>query len=205
MTAALVRGTDARLGLMSRVASCFRDCRDPSAVEHTVQDLVSQQVYRVALGYEDLNDHDQLRRSRLMALLVGKSDITGGDRRRLRDQGNPLASPSGLNRLEFDPAREHLLHLGEQLFRPLDSPAARPAAYGLAVLLFDAFHGSSLHRPTAARSVPSSYLSSLLADAAGNSTLATPGKRPPSSCRIRVASSSVTLHSSEAQKPVTAA
>ena len=97
----LLRETDARLDLMRRVASCFGDCRDPSAVEHTVQDLVSQRIYGVALGYEDLNDHDQLRRSSLMALLVGKPDITGGDRRRERDQGSPLASPSGLNRLEL--------------------------------------------------------------------------------------------------------
>ncbi len=97
----LLRETDACLGLMRRLASCFRDWRDASAVEHTVQDLVSQRVYGVALGYEDLNDHDQLRRSSLMALLVGKSDITGGARRRLRDRGNALASPSGLNRLEL--------------------------------------------------------------------------------------------------------
>ena len=97
----LLRETEARLGLMSRLASCFRDFRDPSRVEHTVQDLVSQRIYGVALGYEDLNDHDQLRRSSLMSLLVGKSDITGGDRRRRRDKGNPLASPSGLNRLEL--------------------------------------------------------------------------------------------------------
>ena len=97
----LLRDTDARIGLLDRMASCFVDYRDPSAVEHTVRDLVSQRVYGLALGYEDLNDHNQLRLDSLMALLVGKSDITGGDRRRARDKGRPLASASGLNRLEL--------------------------------------------------------------------------------------------------------
>ena len=97
----LLRDTDARIGLLDRMASCFGDYRNPSAVEHTVRDLVSQRVYGLALGYEDLNDHNQLRLDSLMALLVGKSDITGGDRRRARDKGRPLASASGLNRLEL--------------------------------------------------------------------------------------------------------
>ena len=97
----LLRETDSRPGLMSRVASCFRDWRSPSLVEHTLQDLVSQRIYGVALGYEDLNDHAELRRDSLFSLLVGKSDITGENRRRLRDKGSALASPSGLNRLEL--------------------------------------------------------------------------------------------------------
>ncbi len=97
----LLRETEARLGLLERMASCFRDYRNPSAVEHTVRDLVAQRVYGLALGYEDLNDHNQLRRDAFMALLVGKSDITGADRRRTRDKGRPLASASALNRLEL--------------------------------------------------------------------------------------------------------
>ena len=97
----LLGATDARIGLMSRLASCFGDHRDPSAVEHTVQDLVSQRVYGLALGYENLNDHNQLRLDAFMALLVGKSDITGANRRRARDKRRPLASASGLNRLEL--------------------------------------------------------------------------------------------------------
>lgn len=56
----LLRETDARVGLLERIASRSRDDRNPSAVEHTVQDLVSQRVYGLALGYEGLNDHSQL-------------------------------------------------------------------------------------------------------------------------------------------------
>ena len=97
----LLRETEARVGLLRRMASCFRDYRNPSDVEHTVQDLVSQRVYGLALGYEDLNDHNQLRGDSALALLVGKSDITGMSRRRERDRGRPLASASALNRLEL--------------------------------------------------------------------------------------------------------
>ena len=97
----LLRETEARIGLFGRMASCFKDWRNPSDVEHAVQDLVSQRVYGLALGYEDLNDHNRLRLDNALALLVGKSDITGMDRRRTRDKGSPLASASALNRLEL--------------------------------------------------------------------------------------------------------
>ena len=97
----LLRETEARIGLLGRMASCFRDWRNPSDVEHTVQDLVCQRVYGLALGYEDLNDHNELRSDSALALLVGKSDITGMSRRRERDRGRPLASASALNRLEL--------------------------------------------------------------------------------------------------------
>ena len=106
----LLRETELRIGLFDRVASCFRDYRNPSAVEHSVRDLVSQRVYGLSLGYEDLNDHNHLRGDALMALLVGKSDIVGADRRRARDKGFPLASASALNRLELslpEKAQEH--------------------------------------------------------------------------------------------------
>ena len=69
----LLRETDLRLGLMERLARCFRDCRNPGSVEHSVRSLVAQRVYALALGYEDLNDHEDLRRDRLLALLVGKA------------------------------------------------------------------------------------------------------------------------------------
>jgi hypothetical protein len=59
----------------------------------------------LALGYEDLNDHDQLRRDPLLATLVGKEDPTGQDRTRARDRGKPLAGKSTLNRLELTPVR----------------------------------------------------------------------------------------------------
>lgn len=97
----LLREVDARIGLMPRLADCFMDYRNPQSVEHPVQTLLSQRIYGLALGYEDLNDHDVLRSDSLLALLVGKSDVTGQERVRERDQGCPLASSSTLNRLEL--------------------------------------------------------------------------------------------------------
>jgi hypothetical protein len=96
---------DARIGLMPRLAAYFVDYRNPESIEHPVQGLVAQRVYALALGYEDLNDHDVLRADSGLALLVGKTDVTGERRVRERDQGCPLAGSSTLNRLELsDPA-----------------------------------------------------------------------------------------------------
>src|SRR5499433_1934050 len=69
----LLRETDQRLNLLPRLAQCFVDRRSPVLVKHTVQELVSQRVYGLALGYEDLNDHEQLRNDPLLAVLVEKS------------------------------------------------------------------------------------------------------------------------------------
>jgi len=81
----------------------FVDHRDPGVIEHSVQELVAQRLFGLALGYEDLNDHDRLRLRTLLAVLVGKEDPTGQDRFCPRDQGKPLASSSTLNRLELTP------------------------------------------------------------------------------------------------------
>src|SRR5699024_5342966 len=97
----LLREVDQRIGLMARLAACFADYRNPNSVEHTVRDLVAQRTYGLALGYEDLNDHDQLRSDSTLALLVGKQDLTGSRRPRERDLGQPLAGSSTLNRLEL--------------------------------------------------------------------------------------------------------
>jgi len=97
----LLREVDLRLGLLQRLADCFADHRNPNSIEHSVRALVAQRVYALALGYEDLNDHDHLRADSLLALLVGKQDVTGEDRDRARDQGCPLAASSTLNRLEL--------------------------------------------------------------------------------------------------------
>ena len=64
----LLREVDARIGLMQRVAGCFKDYRNPESIEHGVGDLVAQRIYGVALGYEDLNDHDVLRSDSLLAI-----------------------------------------------------------------------------------------------------------------------------------------
>ena len=98
--ALLLREVDRRIKLLPRLAACFEDRRDPRRIEHRVGELVSQRVYALALGYEDLNDHDELRRDPLLALLAGKSDLEGQQRRRERDRGRPLAGKSTLNRLE---------------------------------------------------------------------------------------------------------
>ncbi len=92
-------------GIISQFADCFTDHRDSDLIEHTVKDLVAQRVYCLALGYEDLNDHDELRNDPLLAVLVGKKDPTGKDRIRKRDKGKALAGKSTLNRLELTPIR----------------------------------------------------------------------------------------------------
>lgn len=102
--ALLLREVDARLGLTRRLAACFTDHRDRNLVEHSVLALVRQRVYGLALGYEDLNDHDDLMRDPLLAVALGKRDVEGKDRRRASDRGKALASKSTLNRLELTPA-----------------------------------------------------------------------------------------------------
>ena len=87
----LLRETDRRLNLLPRFAECFLDGRSPLLVEHTVEQLVSQRVYGLALGYEDLNDHEQLRQDPLLRVLAGKADV----------EDSPLAGKSTLNRLEL--------------------------------------------------------------------------------------------------------
>ena len=97
----LLHEVDRRLSLLDRFAKCFVDHRDPSRIDHDVRELVAQRVFAIALGYEDLNDHDELCRDPLLASVVGKRDVTGKGRRRARDLGRPLASSSTLNRLEL--------------------------------------------------------------------------------------------------------
>ena len=97
----LLREVDERLDVLSRLAGCVTDYRQAGRVEHPVGSLLAQRIYGLALGYEDINDHDTLRNDSLLALLVGKADLTGARRRRVRDQGCPLAGSSTLNRLEL--------------------------------------------------------------------------------------------------------
>ena len=107
--ALLLRAVEACTRVCRRAARCFEDYRDPRWVEHTVEELVTQRVLAVALGYEDLNDHDTLRRDPLVAAVVGKLDPTGARRVRAADRGAPLAGKSTLNRLELagpDAARD---------------------------------------------------------------------------------------------------
>ena len=90
---------DRGLGLIRRMASCFTDRRDPRLLEHTVETLVGQRVFALALGYEDLNDHDELRHDPLFHVLAGKLEAK-------RSDCAPVAGKSTLNRLEHRPRRE---------------------------------------------------------------------------------------------------
>jgi Transposase DDE domain group 1 len=92
--ALLLGATDRVIGLTRRFAACFRDDRNPAFTEHSVETLVIQRVVGIALGYEDLNDHDQLRHDPLLATLVGK--LTPN-----RSDCAALAGKSTLNRLEL--------------------------------------------------------------------------------------------------------
>jgi len=97
----LLREVEDRVGVVASFASCFTDYRNPKLIEHSVETLVAQRVFGLALGYEDLNDHEELRRDPLLALMAGKDDCEGKGRTRRRDRGKPLAGKSTLNRLEL--------------------------------------------------------------------------------------------------------
>ena len=90
---------DRGLGLIRRMAGCFTDRRDPRLIEHTVETLIGQRVFGLALGYEDLNDHDQLRHDPVFAVLAGKLEAK-------RSDCAAVAGKSTLNRLEHTPKRQ---------------------------------------------------------------------------------------------------
>lgn len=97
----LLAALERRRQILARFASCFEDHREPSAVEHALASLVAQRVLALALGYEDLLDHDELRSDPLLAAVVGQADVLGKRRRQARDRGKPLAGKSTLHRLEW--------------------------------------------------------------------------------------------------------
>ena len=97
----LLREVERKTGMLKRLAKCFEDRRQPGLIEHRVEELVAQRVYGLALGYDDLNDHDDLCRDSVLALLAGKRDVKGQQRRRAEDRGKALAGKSTLNRLEL--------------------------------------------------------------------------------------------------------
>jgi len=101
--ALLLGATDRAIGMLDRFAACFRDERRADLIEHAVATLVGQRVFAIALGYEDLNDHDELRDDPMMAVLAGKLAAR-------REDCAPVAGKSTLNRLELsklEPTRYH--------------------------------------------------------------------------------------------------
>ena len=92
----LLGATDRAIGLVRRFAGCFSDGRDAASIEHSLSTLVAQRVFAIALGYEDLNDHDELRHDPIMAVLVGKLKAR-------RKSCAPVAGKSTLSRLEHAP------------------------------------------------------------------------------------------------------
>ena len=85
----LLRQVDKRLNLLARFGQCFLDGRNQALVEHSIPEMVAQRVYGLALGYEDLNDHEQLRTDPVFGILAGKQDMS-----------EPLAGKSTLNRMD---------------------------------------------------------------------------------------------------------
>ena len=94
--AVLLGKADAAIGLIDRLAGCFTDGRKAELIEHSVRTLIGQRVFGMALGYEDLNDHDQLRHDPVMGALLGKLEAQ-------RPSCAALAGKSTLNRLELYP------------------------------------------------------------------------------------------------------
>jgi hypothetical protein len=148
--ALLLKRTDQAIGLIDRVADCFVDGRLKPLVEHTTRTLVGQRLFGLALGYEDLNDHDELRRDPLFGVLVGKLEAK-------RRDCEALAGKSTLNRLELYPRAgftpyhkivpdsEALERLFVELF--LDSYARAPRKIVLDLDATDvALHGEQEHR-----------------------------------------------------------
>jgi len=88
--ALLLRQTDKRLNLLPRLAQCFLDGRNQEQVEHSILEMLSQRIYGLALGYEDLNDHEQLRKDPVFGILAGREELDA-----------PLAGKSTLNRMEL--------------------------------------------------------------------------------------------------------
>ena len=122
--ALLLGATDRAIGLVDRFAACFSDGRAAGRVVHDVATLVGQRVFGIALGYEDLLDHDELRHDPVLGTVLGRLEAR-------RSGCAPLAGKSTLNRLEHAPVGEAtgqvsatIFVLTPILFRPFCNSAA---------------------------------------------------------------------------------
>jgi hypothetical protein len=116
----LLGATDRAIGMMERFACCFDDRRRPDLIEHEVVTLVGQRVFGIALGYEDLNDHDDLRHDPIMAVLAGKLEAR-------REDCAPVAGKSTLSRLELRKSPVEVLR-DERFCLPSSFPHCRTYA-----------------------------------------------------------------------------
>ena len=105
--AVLLREADQAIGLSKMVAGCFSDARDPNRVQHACETLVAQRVHGITLGYEDLNDHDDLRHDPVLGLL---SDANAPALRGVCGDVAALAGKSTLNRLEHTAGNDSRYH-----------------------------------------------------------------------------------------------
>lgn len=96
-----LRELEEQFGLIERLAACFEDHREQKHVEHSLEELLRQRIFGLILGYEDLNDHDSLRRDPAIATACGKEEPDGRDRIQDQDKGKPLAGSATLNRMEL--------------------------------------------------------------------------------------------------------
>jgi len=140
-----IREIEMKRGILRRLAECFADLRFQPLVEHSVEELLRQRIGALALGYEDLNDHDRLRHDPLCALMAGKKDVLGADRLCEADKGKALAAHSTLNRMELgalggDGRYKKILAQPDQIAALLLSEAVKtiPRKSGAIVLDFDA-------------------------------------------------------------------
>src|SRR5256885_13713768 len=111
----LLRQADRKIGLLRRVAGCFRDYRQPERIEHRLEEMLAQRIYGLALGYEDLNDHEQLRQDPLLGVLAGEKKFwgpRGGESTLKSFELEPDGSPSpgrGKKSSSFPPPADALL------------------------------------------------------------------------------------------------
>lgn len=116
----LIRQIDQHYGFSHQIAACFTDHRDPSRVEHTLEAMVAQRLYGLVQGYEDLNDHEELRADVMLGLAVGKLE-------RRRGEGAPLAGKSTLNRFEQSYRRDDSAAVNPRYVKTTVDPASLEA------------------------------------------------------------------------------
>ena len=114
----LLREVEHRTRILGRLSESFTDHRDPDRIEHSVEALIKQRVLGLCLGYEDLNDHDELCRDRLLALLCDRDDLTGEFRRVESDRGEAAGGQEHPEPAGADPGRGSEARVQEDRGRP---------------------------------------------------------------------------------------